>query len=70
MTTSSQPSTLTVRELDALRRCALDPQAVDATLRNDLAAKGMLQSDSGGLTPAGQHALHVNTDEPVPGLDN
>lgn len=70
MTTSSQPSPLSVRELDALRRCALDPHAVDATLRGELAAKGMLQSESGDLTPAGQHALHVNADDPLPGLDN
>ena len=70
MTTSSQPSTLTVRELDALRRCAREPQAVDAALRDELVAKGMLQDTDGTLSPAGQHALHVNEDDTLPGIDN
>lgn len=72
MTTSAQPTPLTVAELDGLRRCARDPAAVDRDLREALAAKGMLQSREGGcaLTPAGEHALHAGEGRPVPGLDN
>jgi hypothetical protein len=72
MTTSDQPTPLTVEELDGLRRCARDPRSVDADLRSALAAKGMLQADgeSCSLTPAGEHALHIGDGGMVPGLDN
>lgn len=72
MTTSDQPTPLTVEELDGLRRCARDPRAVDPGLRDALAAKGMLQAADGPctLTPAGEHALHIGDGGMVPGLDN
>jgi len=72
MTTSAQPSALTVAELDALRRYRRDPESVDTTMRGTLAAKGMLQLDGGAtaLTPAGAHALDVNHDATLPGIDN
>ncbi|MFC0676780.1 hypothetical protein ACFFGH_02785 [Lysobacter korlensis] len=72
MTTSAQPTPLTVDEIDALRRYARDPASIDPGLRDALAAKGMLQHDDGApsLTPAGEHALHVDHGPTVPGLDN
>lgn len=72
MTTSAQPTPLTVEEIDGLRRCARDPASVDPALRDALAAKGMLQIEGGRptLTPAGEHALHVDHGPAVPGLDN
>lgn len=72
MTTSAQPTPLTIEEIDGLRRCVRDPASVDPALRETLAAKGMLQQDEGvaTLTPAGEHALHVDHGPTVPGLDN
>lgn len=72
MTTSDQPTPLTIAELDGLRRCARDPRSVESGLRDALVAKGMLQARDGGctLTPAGQHALHAGSAGTVPGLDN
>jgi len=72
MTTSAQPSALTLPELDALRRCSRDPESVDTAMRGTLAAKGMLHVDGGTttLTPAGAHALDVNHDAALPGIDN
>ena len=72
MTTSDQPTPLTVDELEALRRGARDPHVLDAAQRDVLLAKGMLQDDGDGarLTPAGRHALDIGSDPTVPGLDN
>lgn len=72
MTTSDQPTPLTVDELDALRRLAREPDAVDPARRDALLAKGMLQDDGDGLkfTPAGRHALDIGTGPTVPGIDN
>lgn len=72
MTTSHTPAPLTVDEIDALRRGARDPDAVQAAQRETLLAKGMLQDDGTGivLTPAGRHALHVGDGPTLPGLDN
>lgn len=72
MTTSDQPTPLTVDELDALRRTAREPNAVAPAQREALLAKGMLQDDAAGLklTPAGRHALHIGDGPTVPGLDN
>lgn len=72
MTTSDQPSPLTVDEIDALRRASRDAESVDPALLDALVAKGMLQHDAArfALTPAGEHALHVGRDPTVPGLDN
>jgi hypothetical protein len=72
MTTSDQPTPLTVDELDALRRTAREPNAVAPEQREALLAKGMLQDDDAGLklTPAGRHALDIGDGPTVPGLDN
>ncbi|GHA83586.1 hypothetical protein [Cognatilysobacter bugurensis] len=72
MTTSDQPSPPNVDELEALRRAAREPRAVDAGQRDALQAKGMLQDDGDGmqLTPAGRHALDIGDGPTVPGLDN
>lgn len=73
MTTSDQPDMLSIDELEALRRHAREPGAVDAQTVQALVAKGVLQHDEDGgakLTPAGAHALDVNHDPPVPGIDN
>lgn len=72
MTTSSQPSVLSERELTALRVLAVDARArIDATLVDDLLAKGMLQSSwDRSLSPAGRHAIHVERPGMVPGIDN
>lgn len=72
MTTSDQPTPLTLAEIDGLRRCERDPRSVEPDLRDALVAKGMLQTQDGGcaLTPAGRHALHAGSAGTVPGLDN
>ena len=72
MTTSDQPTPLSVEELESLRRVARDPAAVDAPVADALVAKGVLQPRDGtyALTPAGAHALNVNSDSEVPGIDN
>lgn len=72
MTTSDQPTPLTVDEIDALRRAARDPVALVPAQRDALLAKGMLQDDGAGLklTPAGRHALDIGDGPTVPGLDN
>ncbi|GAB2515594.1 hypothetical protein [Lysobacter humi (ex Lee et al. 2017)] len=72
MTTSSQPTVLTERELAALRLLAVDGRAkIDKTLEDDLYAKGMLQSSwDRCLSPAGRHAIHVERPGMVPGIDN
>ena len=70
MTTSEQPSVLETGELAALRALARgDEFTVPAALCATLAAKGMLGPD-GTLTPAGEHAIHVDEPGQVPGLDN
>ena len=70
MTTSQQPSVLQMAELSALRALARgDESTVPASLCQSLAAKGMLAPD-GRLTPAGEHAIHVEEPGQVPGLDN
>ncbi len=72
MTTSSQPSVLSERELTALRVLAVDARArIDEALVDDLLAKGMLQSSwDRSLSPAGRHAIHVERPGMVPGIDN
>lgn len=72
MTTSSQPSVLSERELSALRLLAVDDRArIDEALIEDLLAKGMLQSSwDRKLSPAGRHAIHVERPGIVVGLDN
>jgi hypothetical protein len=71
MTTSSQPSILSERELSALRLLAVDSRArLDETLIEDLLAKGMLQSSwDRTLSPAGRHAIHVERPGVVVGFD-
>ena len=72
MTTSSQPSVLSERELAALRLLAVDARAkIDEVLVEDLLAKGMLQSSwDRNLSPAGRHAIHVDRPGIVLGVDN
>lgn len=72
MTTSSQPSVLSERELSALRLLAVDAQArIDDALVEDLLAKGMLRSAwDRSLSPAGRHAIHVERPGMVLGVDN
>lgn len=72
MTTSSQPSVLSERELAALRLLAMDARAkIDESLVDDLLAKGMLQSSlDRSLSPAGRHAIHVERPGMVLGVDN
>lgn len=72
MTTSSQPSVLSERELAALRLLAMDARAkIDEALVEDLLAKGMLQSSwDRNLSPAGRHAIHVDRPGIVLGVDN
>ena len=70
MTTSDQPTVLQVDELSALRAIARGEGAtVFPALRQALASKGMLD-DAGGLTPAGEHAVHAGEPGTVPGIDN
>lgn len=70
MTTTSQQTVLSGDELRCLRDCAAG-QTGQAPLLEALAAKGMLQPDGAAyvLTPAGQHALHVDEPGAVPGID-
>lgn len=69
MTTSDQPSVLETEELAALRALASGNGAtVPAAMSAALAAKGLLGPD-GRLTPAGQHAIHVDEPGRVPGID-
>lgn len=72
MTTSSQPTVLSERELAALRVLSMDARAnIDERLVDDLLAKGMLQSSwDRQLSPAGRHAIHVERPGIVLGLDN
>lgn len=72
MSTSSQPSVLSARELCALRLLAVDARAkLDEALVDDLLAKGMLQSSwDRKLSPAGRHAIHVERPGMVLGVDN
>ena len=70
MTTSDQPSVLETAELAALRALARgDESTVPGAMCRALAAKGMLAPD-GCLTPAGEHAIHVDDPGRVPGIDN
>ena len=70
MTTSEQPSVLTNTELAALRALARGDEAtVPSSMCGTLAAKGLLGPD-GCLTPAGEHAIHVEAPGQVPGIDN
>lgn len=70
MTTSDQPSVLETGELAALRALARGGEStVPGAMCRALAAKGMLAPD-GRLTPAGEHAIHVDEPGQVPGLDN
>lgn len=70
MTTSDQPSVLQTGELAALRALSRgDRGVVPASMCETLAAKGML-GDDGRLTPAGDHAIHVDEPGQVPGIDN
>ena len=70
MTTSEQPSVLETAELAALRALARgDGASVPAAMRDVLAAKGVLDA-ANRLTPAGEHAIHVDEAGQVPGIDN
>lgn len=70
MTTSDQPQVLETAELAALRALAKgDESTVPASVCAALVAKGMLGPD-GCLTPAGEHAIHVDEPGQVPGIDN
>ena len=72
MTTSTQQTVLTEQELGCLRAVAgKASQASDEPLMVALVAKGMLDGASADavLTPAGQHAIHVNEPGRVPGID-
>ena len=69
MTTSEQPSVLKNAELAALRALARgDETTVPTSMCETLAAKGLLGPD-GCLTPAGDHAIHVDQPGQVPGID-
>jgi hypothetical protein len=70
MTTSEQPQVLDPAELAALRALARgDESTVPSAMCRALAAKGVLAPD-GRLTPAGEHAIHVDEPGQVPGIDN
>ena len=70
MTTSDQPSVLETGELAALRALARgDESTVPGAMCRALAAKGKLSPDV-RLTPAGEHAIHVDEPGQVHGLDN
>ena len=70
MTTSEQPQVLAPAELAALRALARgDESTVPSAMCAVLSAKGVLGAD-GCLTPAGEHAIHVDEPGQVPGIDN
>ena len=72
MTTSTQQTVLTEEELRCLLAVANgDIQSSDQTTIEALAAKGMIDGTqaSATLTPAGQHAIHVDQPGRVPGID-
>lgn len=62
MTTFSQTTLLSPREISALRLLAVDARAkIDKQLEDDLYAKGLLQSAwDRCLSPAGRDAIHVD----------
>lgn len=72
MTTSTQQTVLTGQEIDYLRRFASGAGNDDPAMLAALAAKGMIDNAAAttpALTPAGQHALHVESPGTVPGID-
>lgn len=72
MTTSTQQTVLTDEELRCLRAIANGSvQSSDEPTLAALVAKGMVDgaSATAGLTPAGQHAIHVSDPGRVPGID-
>ena len=73
MTTTAQQNILSGDELRCLRAIACGTQdASQETQCKVLVAKGMLQGDSQTgylLTPAGEHAIHVDLPGRVPGID-
>ena len=71
VTTTSQQTVLSNAELGCLLECARGAQVVDPAIAQALVAKGMLEDADGRhvLTPAGQHALHVDQPGAVPGID-
>jgi len=72
MTTSTQQTVLTEEELRCLLAVANGSvQSSDAPTIEALAAKGMIDGTqaSAVLTPAGQHAIHVEQPGRVPGID-
>ena len=71
VTTTSQQSVLSTAELTCLLDCARGMPVVDHVIAQALVAKGMLEDADGNhvLTPAGQHALHVDQPGAVPGID-
>lgn len=70
MTTTTQQTVLTADELTCLRDCA-EGRGADYLVLQALAAKGLLQQETGGyaLTPAGHHTLHQGEPGVVPGID-
>lgn len=72
MTTSAQQTVLTEEELRCLRAAANgDLQHSDQPTIEALAAKGMIDGTQAGavLTPAGNHAIHVEQPGNIPGID-
>lgn len=67
MNSTIQPTTLSHREILALRLLAVDARAkIDKQLEDDLYSKGLLQSAwDRCLSPAGRDAIHV-TGAPMP----
>ncbi|TZF91553.1 hypothetical protein [Cognatilysobacter lacus] len=61
MTSSTQQTDLSHREISALRLLAIDARAkIDKQLEDDLYAKGLLHSAwDRCLSPAGRDAIHI-----------
>ena len=66
MSQEMQPTSLTPREICALRLLAVDARArIDKQLEDELYAKGLLQSVwDRALSPAGRDAIHLTMDAP------
>ncbi|HEY5613787.1 MAG TPA: hypothetical protein VIK70_09345 [Lysobacter sp.] len=72
MTTSTQQTVLTEEELRCLLAVANGSvQSSDSATIEALAAKGMIDGTqaTAALTPAGQHAIHVDQPGRMPGID-
>lgn len=70
MTTSSQQTVLTDDEIACLRELAKGiAKPADTPEVCALVAKGMVETNSVRLTPAGMHAVDVSGPGNVPGID-